>query len=154
MPVRTVALRPAVDADEPFLRQVFLDARRSEFPGVPDEDLAPLLALQYRAHTADRASRHPDAAVSIITDGGEPVGSVTVDRSGPRLHLVDLAVLSGHRGQGIATAVLEELLASADHVTLTVWALNTAARRLYERHGFSVVAEQFGYVLMATEAGA
>ncbi|MDN4613101.1 N-acetyltransferase [Leifsonia sp. F6_8S_P_1B] len=154
MAVRTVALRPALASDEPFLRRVFTDARRSEFPGVPAADLEPLLALQYRAHSADRASRHPHAEVAIITDDSEPVGSVTVDRSDGRLHLVDIAVLADHRSRGVATAVLEDLLASAEHVTLTVWALNTAARRLYERHGFSVVAEQFGYVLMATEAAA
>lgn len=154
MPVRTVALRPAVEADQPFLRRLFIDARRSEFPGVPEADLEPLLELQYRAHRADRAAHHPGAAVSVIVDDGEPVGSVTIDRSGARLHLVDLSVLTAHRGHGVATAVLDQLLRSAEHATLTVWAQNTAARRLYERHGFSVVAEQFGYLLMATEAGA
>lgn len=154
MPVRTIALRRATDADEPFLRRVFAESRLSEFPGVAPGDLEPLLALQYRAHAADRASRYPDAVTAVIVDDGEDVGSVTVDRAGTRLHVVDLAVLAEHRGQGIATAVLGDLLRSAEHATLTVWALNTGARRLYERHGFSVVAEQAGYVLMATGADA
>ena len=152
MALSTIELRAATTADEAFLRRVFLDARRGEFPGVPAADLDPLLALQYRAHSADRHARYPDAETALILDGGEPVGTITVHREGGRLHLVDLAVLAERRGRGIASTVLADLLAAHHHVTLTVWALNHGARRLYERHGFSVVAEQFGYLLMATEA--
>lgn len=152
MALRTVELRPATSTDAPFLRRVFLDARRGEFPGVAAADLDPLLALQYRAHTADRRARYPEAETSIILDAGEAVGTVTVHHEGGRMHLVDLAVLSERRRQGIASAVLTGVLADHEHVTLTVWGLNHGARRLYERHGFAVVAEQFGYLLMATEA--
>lgn len=150
MALRTVELRPATDADAPFLRRVFLDVRRDEFPGVPAAELDPILSVQFRAHAAERDARHPHAETSIILDGGEPVGTVTVDREGTRLHLVDIAVLGEHRGRGIASTVLAGLVGDSQHVTLSVWALNAGARRLYERHGFAVVAEQFGYVLMAT----
>lgn len=152
MALRTIELRPATAADGPFLERVFLDARRGEFAGLPPADVDPLLALQYRAHTAERQARYPNAETAIITDDGEPVGTITVDREGPRLHLVDIAVLADHRGRGIASRIIAGLVAGGRHVTLSVWALNIGARRLYERHGFAVVAEQFGYLLMATEA--
>ncbi|WP_348789225.1 GNAT family N-acetyltransferase [Leifsonia sp. NPDC080035] len=150
MALRTVELRPATDADAAFLERVFLDVRRDEFPGVPESELAPILALQLRAHTAELTARHPRAETSIILDGGEPVGTVTVDRDGSRMHLVDIAVLAEHRGRGVASTVLSGLIDDGEHITLSVWALNAGARRLYERLGFAVVAEQFGYVLMAT----
>lgn len=151
MALRTVELRPAVPADDAFLRRVFLDARSGEFPGIPAADLDPLLALQYRAHTAERRDRHPHAETSIILDDGEPAGTLTVDRDGSCVHLVDIAVLAEYRGRGIASRVIADLVAADGHVTLSVWGLNAGARRLYERHGFSVVSEQFGYLLMATE---
>jgi ribosomal protein S18 acetylase RimI-like enzyme len=152
MALRTVELRPAVPADGAFLRRVFLDARRGEFPGIPTAELDPLLALQYRAHAAERRERHPRAETAIILDASDPVGTISVDREGARVHLVDIAVLAEHRGRGIGSRVIADLVASSGRVTLSVWALNFGARRLYERHGFAVVSEQFGYLLMATEA--
>ncbi|GIT78838.1 hypothetical protein LLS1_05070 [Leifsonia sp. LS1] len=151
MALLTAGLRAATPADDPFLRHLFLDSRRAEFTGLPESQLDPLLAMQYRAHAADRRARHPRAETFVITSADEPVGSVTVDRDGGRMHLVDIAVLSAHRGRGIASEILGELVRTTEHATLTVWRLNTGARRLYERFGFQVVSEQFGYLLMATE---
>ncbi|ODA90018.1 hypothetical protein ATY41_02985 [Leifsonia xyli subsp. xyli] len=148
---RAVELRPATADDEAFLRRVFLDAL-SGAAGTHSGHRDPVLTLRYSSHTGERHDRHPGAMTSIITDGGEPAGSVTVDRNGPRIHLVDITVLTDRRGRGIASRVLADLLAAGDRMTLSVWSLNTAARRLCEQHGFSVVAEQFGYLLMATEA--
>ncbi|AGW42671.1 hypothetical protein O159_27830 [Leifsonia xyli subsp. cynodontis DSM 46306] len=148
---RAVELRPATADDEAFLRRVFLDAL-SGVAGTRSGLRAPALALRYSVHAAERHDRHPCATTSIITDDGEPSGSVTLDRNGPRIYLVDIAVLTERRGRGIASRVLADLVAAGDRMTLSVWSLNTAARRLCERHGFSVVTEQFGYLLMATEA--
>lgn len=53
-------------------------------------------------------------------------------------------VRPSHRGQGLASAVLEALLAEAAtqvrQVLLTLYAANAGARALYERHGFTVYA--------------
>ncbi|MFE4949361.1 GNAT family N-acetyltransferase [Leifsonia sp. NPDC056665] len=147
-----VTLRPSTAADEPFLRRVFRDARRWELPGAEGAELDPALGPKYRAHSADRRDRYPDAETSVVLEGGEPVGIVTLHDEHGRTHVVELAVLAEHRGHGIASRVLTGLLASHRRLTVTVWEQNRAAQRLYERHGFAVVAEQFGYLLMATEA--
>lgn len=53
-------------------------------------------------------------------------------------------VRPSHRGRGLASAVLEALLAEAAtqvrQVLLTLYAHNTAAHALYGRHGFTVYA--------------
>ena len=147
-----VTLRPATDADEPFLRRVFRDARRRELPGAEGAELDPALGPKYRAHSADRRDRYPDAETSIVLECGDPVGTITLHHENGRTHVVELAVLAEHRGHGIASSVLTGLLAAHRRLTVTVWEQNRAAQRLYERHGFAVVAEQFGYLLMATEA--
>lgn len=151
-PPGVVMLRPATPADEPFLRRVFRDARRWEFPGADGAELDPALGPKYRAHSADRRDRYPTAETSVILEGGEPVGVITLHHEHGRAHLVELAVLTERRGHGIASRVLTGLLASHRRLTVTVWEQNLGAQRLYERHGFAVVAEQFGYLLMATEA--
>ena len=61
-------------------------------------------------------------------------------------------MLKEHRRRGLASQVIADLLRGSERATLSVWGQNTGARRLYERHGFQVVSEQFGYLLMATEA--
>lgn len=149
----TVELRTATPADDTFLRDVFADGRRDEFAGLGDDALAPLLDLQRRAQTADRATRHPGAITSVVLADGEPVGSVTIDRTAPDggTHLVDIAVLSAHRGRGIGSQVIDGIVHSGGRVTLSVWALNAGAIRLYERLGFQVDAEQSGYLSMSRE---
>lgn len=147
-----VTLRPATPADEPFLRRVFRDARRWELPGAQSAELDPALGPKYRAHSADRRDRYPDAETSIVLEGAEPVGTVTLHHEDGRTHVVELAVLADRRGRGIASRVLTGLLAAHRRLTVTVWEENRGAQRLYERHGFAVVAEQFGYLLMATGA--
>ncbi|MEY9952404.1 GNAT family N-acetyltransferase [Leifsonia sp. EB34] len=147
-----VTLRPATPADEPFLRRVFRDAREGDLPEAHAVAGDPALGLRYRAHSADRRDRYPDAEVCIVLEGGEPAGTVTLQHEDGRTHLVELAVIAERRRRGIASTVLAGLLAAHGRLTVTVWEQNRAAQRLYERHGFAVVAEQFGYLLMATEA--
>ena len=60
--------------------------------------------------------------------------------------------VAGGRRKTAPPAVLTELIGGRCRVTLSVWGDNAAAVRLFERHGFAVVAEQFGSLLMATEA--
>ncbi|MFE4468015.1 GNAT family N-acetyltransferase [Leifsonia sp. NPDC056824] len=151
-PPGVVTLRPATPADEAFLRRVFRDARRWELPGAEGAELDPALGPKYRAHSADRRDRYPAAETAIVLEGGEPVGTVTLHHEDGRTHVVELAVLAERRGHGIASRVLTGLLATHRRLTVTVWEQNLGAQRLYERHGFAVVAEQFGYLLMATEA--
>ncbi|GAB3575764.1 hypothetical protein GCM10027406_07800 [Leifsonia lichenia] len=149
----TIELRPVTDADTAFLRTVFADARRDDFPGLDGPALDHLLDLQFRARATDRAAHHPGAVTSVVLLDGAAAGTITVDHSTPDavVHLVDIAILSAHRGQGIGSQLLHGLLDSAARVTLSVWSLNAGAIRLYERHGFLVVSERSGYLWMSAE---
>ena len=66
------------------------------------------------------------------------------------VHINTLAVEEGERRKGIATALLEHVLADlaaagATHATLEVRRSNAAALRLYERLGFAVAAVRTRY---------
>jgi len=140
----TARTRPATEADEPFLRAVFAHSRDADFAGLAADAalLATILDQQYRAQRAAHGAHHPAARREVIVEGDAPVGSIEVDRDGAGWTVLDFAVLREHRGRGIGTQVLSQLLGRAAEaaaaVDLQVLPWNPAAR-LYERLGFVVV---------------
>jgi ribosomal protein S18 acetylase RimI-like enzyme len=84
----------------------------------------------------------PGAKHFIVDRLGTPVGYLMlVTLEGDRLHLIDIALTAGARGQGTGTAVLTELIAAAREeqvrwLTLSVNVTNHGAVRLYTRLGF------------------
>ena len=95
--------------------------------------------MQYRGRMQGLASNHPEAERSIILAGEVAAGWMVVDRSGEAIHVVDIAILSEHRGAGAGSAAIGTLLDESDRtgraVVLEVFAANPA-QRLYERLGF------------------
>ena len=72
------------------------------------------------------------------------------------LHINNLAVAPQHRGAGAGTALLHAVLREgarmgARRATLEVRQSNEAARRLYERLGFSVAGVRRGYYTKPVE---
>ena len=135
--------RPATDADDRFLRDLFA-ATRPEFDHLPADVASGLLAHQYEIRAAQYAARFPDARDTIIEIGGRPIGRLLVAESEPPGErgvtvVVDIAIHPDAQGRGHGTAVLEALLAEADRrgdvVELSV-ARDNPAIRLYERLGF------------------
>jgi ribosomal protein S18 acetylase RimI-like enzyme len=140
-----VTLRPAVAADEPFLRELFVDARRAELlaAGLGEREAGLLLDLQRRARDAHYLQAFPDAEYSVIEAEDAPVGRLVVDRRAGEMRVVDIALLSSCRGQGRGSRLLSALQAEAAsegrRVLLRV-ARGNAARRFYERLGFREVS--------------
>ena len=81
---------------------------------------------------------------SIIEVDGEFAGSVALRPAENRLWLEHFYLDPRRQGRGLGSAVLGKLLAETDAQGLTV-SLNvlqgSAARRLYERHGYVVESE-------------
>ena len=128
--------------------------------GVSDhavERLDPRLP-QVQAEVAEALGRaHPSASTSpddprllgwwAVREGGRLVAVVGALRFAPGLapHLVSLGVDPGHRGRGLAGAVLAAAVRDGldagtavgpPAVWLGLYASNDVARRVYERHGF------------------
>jgi ribosomal-protein-alanine N-acetyltransferase len=81
---------------------------------------------------------------------GEIVGFCSFWRVLDELHINNLAVAPDRRRAGVASALLRSVLAEgarrgARSVLLEVRRSNDAARELYSRMGFSVVAVRHGY---------
>ena len=160
-----VAVRALTAHDEPLLWRMLYHAvwvAPGAAPPPPDVAYRPDLAR----YVAGWMGRPGDAGVAVDVSGAavgagwlrlwEPGdhGYGFVDPATPEL---SMALLPGHRGRGLGTALLRHLLDRADRehdaVSLSV-SLSNPARRLYERFGFQAVAGPAGgAVVMLRRSG-
>ena len=101
-------------------------------------------------HLAELGNRGVSYCYLASDPDGRPVGFCSFWHVIDELHINNLAVLPELRRQGVATALLKYVIAEgvrlgARRATLEVRRSNEAARRLYERFGFSVAGVRHGY---------
>ncbi|WP_020140352.1 GNAT family N-acetyltransferase [Streptomyces sp. 351MFTsu5.1] len=91
------------------------------------------------------------AQLSVIESDGRLVGSVALRPAEDGHWLEHFFIDPGLQGRGLGSAVLSALLARTDAAGVTVRLdvlQGSAARRLYERHGFTVESEDAVDVFM------
>jgi GNAT superfamily N-acetyltransferase len=131
-------LRPADPADREFAYEVACQAIRpyaEQTFGLWDE-------ARVRRMLADNI----DAGITrIVVSGVEPAGFLCVDEREDHIRLDQLFLLPAHQRSGIGTELVRGVLARARAlqvpVRLRVLRVNPA-KRLYERLGFVVTAEE------------
>lgn len=87
-------------------------------------------------------------ALALVAEESGIVGFLLAFWEGKEVHIHDLAVAPEHRRKGVASALLQGLLAEAkgaQRVRLEVRASNRAAQAFYRKHGFKEVAILPGY---------
>ena len=152
-----VTLRNVVAADREFLLDLYATTREDELAPVPwtDDEKAAFLELQFDAQAAAYQGAFPDGEFLLVLVDGEPAGRLYLGALPGELRLIDVALLPGHRGRGIGTALMESVLRRADRdgveVRLHVEPWNPA-KRLYERLGFETVELRGIYELMRRPA--
>jgi ribosomal protein S18 acetylase RimI-like enzyme/predicted O-methyltransferase YrrM len=142
-------VRRATSADEPFLRRMvyealFVPPRGRPFPeSVLDE---PDISHYYRGFGARRG----DVGRVAVTDAGQRSGAAWVRQltaGDPGYGYVDddtpeltIALTAPHRGAGLGSALLADLLLEVPRCSLSVDPRNRALA-LYERFGFEAVGD-------------
>jgi ribosomal protein S18 acetylase RimI-like enzyme len=120
---------------------------------VPWDDAAKeaFLRMQFHAQDTSYHDQMPDASYQVVLVAGEPAGRLYVDRRDDEIHVVDIALLPEHRGRGVGTRLMQDVLAEADaagkRVTIYVERFNRALN-LYERLGFAQGEDQNVYLLL------
>jgi ribosomal protein S18 acetylase RimI-like enzyme len=144
---RSVTLRDASPEDEAFMYAVYLSTRSEEMAawGWTQAQQEMFARMQFNVRRQAYRMQFPASEEKVILFGGERAGSLIVESTSGGIRLVDIAVLSEFRNAGIGRAIIEGLFAEADAenkiVRLQVRRENDAARRLYERLGFSITDE-------------
>jgi ribosomal protein S18 acetylase RimI-like enzyme len=134
--------RMATAEDEPMLFRLFADEKAREFAplGWSEEQLRPLLEMQYRARQVSYAQSYPAAVDTILClEDGTPVGRCWMERQPTCYRIIDMAVLPEHRNRGIGGWALRQMqqTATLEQVALRLSVTrNNAALQLYERLGF------------------
>jgi ribosomal protein S18 acetylase RimI-like enzyme len=107
--------------------------------------------MQFTAQDRYYHDQMPDASYHVVLVDGEAAGRLYVDRREDEIHVIDIALLPEHRGHGLGTSLMREVLAEADaagkRVTIHVERFNPALR-LYERLGFAQIEDQGVYLLL------
>jgi ribosomal protein S18 acetylase RimI-like enzyme len=132
---------------------VYASTRTEELAVVPwdEEQKAAFLRVQFDAQDAWWHENYAQASFGVVVVDGESAGRLYVHRGRTEIRIVDIALLPEHRGGGVGTRLLENLLAEADEggksVTIHVERMNPALR-LYERLGFSVAEDKGVYLFL------
>jgi ribosomal protein S18 acetylase RimI-like enzyme len=139
-----IGFRPEQPEDEGFLRRLYASTRADEMAltGWDQAQTDAFLRMQFDLQRAHFHQHFSDASFLAVLLDGRPVGRLYVHYAPRGTHLIDIALLPDHRGQGIGGWIVGNLIAEAarsgNPVTLYVEPYNRALR-LYERAGFQVV---------------
>ena len=150
----TIRFRPIHDRDLPFLASLYASTRAEEVAQVSDwtdEQKSHFLQMQFDAQHKFYQEQFTKAEYLLIEQSDAPIGRVYTDRREDEIRLIDIALLPVARGQGLGSALLQDLLQEAQSKTLPVRIhveKNNPAMRLYIRLGFAPVEDQGVYELM------
>jgi GNAT superfamily N-acetyltransferase len=152
-----VTLRPACDSgpdsDIEFLFRVYASSRADEMALVPwsEAEKEAFLGSQFELQHHHYHHHYPDARYDLVCEGGRAIGRYYVQPMKGEIRIMDIALLPEHRGRGIGTRLVQDVLDEAAQsrrlVSLHVEESNPAMR-LYQRMGFAAVDDVGIYKLM------
>lgn len=151
--MEAIALRPITEGDEAFLRELYGSTRAEELAPVPwsEEQKRAFLDMQFRAQTIHYQKHYGDGEFLIIEERGESIGRLLLHRTPSEIRIIDISLMPEHRGRGVGTKLLRDVLAEGEasnrQVSIHVEHFNPA-KRLYERLGFRYVETNGVYDLM------
>jgi ribosomal protein S18 acetylase RimI-like enzyme len=136
---------------------VYGSTRAEELAAVPWDDAQKnaFLRAQFDAQDAWWREHYAAATFDVVLVDGEPAGRLYVHRGPSEFRIVDIALLPEHRGGGVGTRLLRDLVTEADaagkSVTIHVERMNPALR-LYERLGFALAEDKGVYLFLERSA--
>jgi GNAT superfamily N-acetyltransferase len=148
-----LTFRPIVDADLAFLARLYASTRQEELAVTDwsDAQKAAFLQHQFDAQHAHYQKYYRGSDFLLIERGARAIGRLYLARWREEHRIVDVALLPEHRGAGLGTALLGDLLdeaaAAGKAVTIHVEKFNPALT-LYRRLGFVAAGEEGVYDLM------
>lgn len=148
-----ISLRAISDGDREFLYSVYASTRAHEMSLVNwnDAQKEAFVRMQFNAQHQYYRSQFPQASFDLIVREGTPIGRLYLLHEPDETRIIDITLLPEHRGKGIGTSMLKEILAQAERaskpVRIHVERFNPALQ-LYARLGFEKVGDAGVYYLL------
>jgi ribosomal protein S18 acetylase RimI-like enzyme len=144
-------LRGEIDADFPFLTDLYAEVRHDELAPLdwPARAKRDFLDAQCRLQRDHYAQHYLGAELLIVEADARPVGRVYVHATAKEIRLMDIALLRSEQGKGFARTVLcalQALCARRGNVELTLHVEPAnPAQHLYRRLGFRLIEHRGVY---------
>jgi ribosomal protein S18 acetylase RimI-like enzyme len=157
--VPEITLRSITSDDTEFLYYAYASTREEELavPGWSEAQKEQFLRFQFRAQHDHYQKHFPNAKYDVILAGKTPIGRLYVDRRVDEIRIIDIALLTEHRGAGVGGKLVRQLLdestATGRPVRIHV-KRNNPAKRLYHRLGFREIGGTGVYDFMEWIPGA
>lgn len=156
--IEGISLRAEMPEDKEFVAALYASTRSDEMKLVPWDEAQKraFLQQQFEFQTHHYRNVYADAKFEIVLGQGKPIGRLYVQRTQDAIHLMDISLVSEHRGKGIGTDLLKTLLeesASTGKPVRIFVEMNNPALRLYTRLGFQPIDTQGIYIQMKWIAG-
>jgi GNAT superfamily N-acetyltransferase len=148
-----VSFKAISNKDMAFLSELYRSTRWQEVLQAPwnDEQRIEFLDQQFTAQHEHYNSHYPKAEKLLILKDTKPIGRIYIDRDENSICLIDVALLTQHRGSGLGTKLLKELLieAQATKKKIVIHVENfNPAYQWYLKHGFQQVEDKGVYQYM------
>lgn len=149
----TTRLRPVQPADHELLLAIYASTRTDEMALVDwtTEQKESFLRMQFEAQTRYYIENYSGAEFQVILHDDQPVGRLYIHHKVDEIRIMDIALLPDHRGHGIGSTLLNEILKKGEAanlpVSIHVERMNPALR-LYERLGFRLREDKGVYLLL------
>lgn len=117
--------------------------------GWSDEQKAAFLDMQFEAQHRHYHDNYTDTDWDVILVDGAPAGRLYVSRWEDQIRIVDIALTPEFRGRGVGTQLITRLLEEGERSGRPVRIhveVNNPARTLYDRFGFTPIAESGVYL--------
>ncbi len=148
-----VTFKAISDKDMAFLSELYCSTRWQEVLQAPwdDQQRIDFLKQQFAAQHLHYQSHYPNAEKLIIIKDQQNIGRIYIDRDDHSICLIDVALLTPQRGNGLGTQLLKKLLHEAQSegkkVVIHVEKFNPAYQ-WYLKHGFQQVEDKGVYQYM------
>ena len=147
-----VTLRPIEEDDLEFLYQVYASTREDvNLTDWSRQQKEEFLRMQFRAQHDYYQQQFPQAEYLVIMEGDGPIGRLYVNRRPNEIRIIDIALLTEHRGGGMGGQVMQDLLEEAADAgkPVRIHVLrDSTALHLYDRLGFRKTGDTGVYHLM------
>lgn len=146
-----ISYRTVRPDDEELLFTIYASTREDEMRMVPwtEDEKQRFLRQQFEAQRTHYQQYLPETEYLVIERDGQPIGRLYLDRREDELRIVDIALMTEHRGAGIGNAILTDLIdeASGRGVPVRIHVeRNNPALGLYRRLGFREIGDEGVYL--------